>query len=149
MSDFKVEKLRVKVRLTMTDSAAMEGTIFLAPHSALTHGRQTIREILEDEAPFMALTEEGGGFALIGKRAVAAVHASVEDDPTPEFSRRAKALLKVEGAGEIDGELIVPEGPAAFRVSDYLNGGEEWLRVEVVRTVAMIAKKAVKEVRLL
>lgn len=149
MGQFQVEKERVNVRIVLVDGHVIEGSVFLALHSSYGVGRQTMREILEDPNSFMPINDTTGGFALVGKGRIGAVSLGLELDPTPEFTKRVKARLLIQGmAEEVAGELIVPEGPSAFRVSDYLNSSEQWFRVEEGETLMMIPKKAVQEVRL-
>lgn len=148
MDTYKIEKIKANVTLAMIDGTRITGCMFLSTTSANTAGPQTVREILTEPTAFMPFTEDGAGFVLIGKRAIAALYADLKDEPTPEFSKRVKALLKVEGAGDVEGELIVPEGPASFRVSDYLNGKSKWFKVEMEGKVVIIGRKAIKEIRI-
>lgn len=148
MGQFKVEKELRAVTLHMIDGAVLNGGIFFSMHSYSTGNPQTLRDVVEENIAFLPIKDGEGRFVLVGKEALACLSVAKEFDQTPDFVKKVSALVKIAGMEELDGTLVMPEGHAAFRPSDYLNSGEEWFRFECGGQAYLIARKALKEVRI-
>jgi hypothetical protein len=148
MKLFQVEKEQFPVEITMRDGDVLEVNVFLVAISPSSGHRQSLWQLLDDEAKFIPVVDGSGAFVMVSKNMISAIAIAIDDDPTPNFSRKFGATLNVYGVGEMEGNLIVPEGPAAFRVSDFLNGDERWFRIEVEDKVLMIYHDALAQVQL-
>jgi hypothetical protein len=145
---YKIEKQEINVVLTLIDGSTSEGSVFLAPHSKIHGGRQTLEELLEETSYFLPLNDSGGEFFLVGKANLAAILSGKSDERELQFVKRVPARFNVAGLGTLEGDLIMPEVHDFFRVSDYINGSDcEWLRVERGPQIYWINKKAIMEIR--
>lgn len=148
MSRFAVEKIEIPVLITHVDGSTVGGTLFLAPYSKTHGGRQTVTELLEESRAFLPLKTDRGDLLLVGTEGISILKAERPPDEVVEFVRRVPMRARLAGGGKLDGELIVPEGDAAFRVSDYLNSPTQWLRVEHGESDCWVRKSTVLEVRI-
>jgi hypothetical protein len=147
MSQYKVDKFEVPVRITHVDGTATEGTVFLSPDSPCHTGRQTMREHLAEATAFLPLRNGEGKFILVGKDGIACLKAGRPPDHPEEFVRRVSVWTRLVGGTTVTGDLIVPQADASFRVSDYLNTDEPWLRFEEADTVYWVRREAILEIR--
>lgn len=145
---FRVEKVERTVTVNMTDGSTLVGKVFLAGVSPLHGGIQTLAELLDEAADFLPVVDMEGDFVLTGKAAIATISYERSESDVLEFVRRVPAKFSMLGGSMVEGELMVPEGPASFRGSDYVNSGERWFRVESDHTVTLVGGGAVSGIRL-
>lgn len=145
MPDYQVKKELCPVTIRMTDGGTLAAGVFLSPYLETTGRGETLFDMLEEDSPFIPVKNMSGHFALVGKKAVSVITIDKKHEPTPEFVKRVRVDAFLSGNVELSGELIVPHGPEFFRVSDYLNQEDVWLRMELEDTVAFLRKEAVKE----
>ena len=146
MDIYKVEKSELYIVITMTDGSNTVGSVFLAPDSRLHDGPQTLEEHLEEAGSFLKLKDAQEEFFLAGIESTAMICLMKSEVEAAEFVKRAPVKMKICGAGDLQGELVVPESHDAFRVSDYLNTDVVWLRVETDDDIYMVRKPAVLEI---
>ena len=106
---YKVEKQEISVVFTLLDGSTSEGSVFLAPHSKIHGGRQTLEELLEEASYFLPLNNKAGGFSLVGKAGVAAIRSEKSDEREMQFVKHVSASFRVIGLGALKGELVMPE----------------------------------------
>jgi hypothetical protein len=130
----------------MIDGSTSVGSVFLAPHSRVHGGRQTLEELLEEAAAFLPLKNAAGEFFLAGKEGLTAIRSLKGDEREMQFTSKVPIRLRIVGFGALEGALIMPEVRDYFRVSDYLNGSDSaWLRVERDDDIYWIKKASVLE----
>lgn len=145
-ADYRVEKVEVPVTVTHIDGSVISGTLFASTLSPLHGGGQTIRELLEEPAAFLPLRNEAGEFVLVRKEGIVCVQTSTRPEDAVEFVKRVPIRLRLSGGIVLSGDLVVPQRDDSYRVSDFLNmGDEDWLRVEGDGTLWFAGRHAVLE----
>lgn len=83
MSDYRIEKVRHRVELTLASGTRLEGDIFLQAFARFRSGPEEPLDVLNDEAPFLPLVLSSGELLLVQKSriAIAATALPEADDP--------------------------------------------------------------------
>ena len=82
MSDYRIEKVRHRVELTLASGARLEGEIFLQAFARFRAGPEEPLDVLNDPAPFLPLVLASGELLLVQKSqiAIAATALPAGDD---------------------------------------------------------------------
>lgn len=118
MSEFKVEKIRHNVEITLVTNERMVGTVFLEPIARNHAGPQDPRELLNDDDAFFPF-DAGGKVILLAKDQVRIARYPVD--------RLGIAALRTANArvilnnGQVDGAIIIEARTEADRLLDHLN----------------------------
>jgi hypothetical protein len=118
MSEFRVEKLRHNVELTLVTGERMTGTVFLEPVAKNHGGAQDPRELLNDAEPFFPF-EHAGALILVAKDQVKLAKYPVGKSPAPLRTTDARVLLS--DGQSVEGAIIIEARTEADRLLDHLN----------------------------
>ena len=118
MSEFRVERIRHNVEITLSTNERMIGTVFLEPVARNHAGAQDPRELLNDEEAFFPL-DVGGKLILVAKDQVRIVKYPV-DRLGISALRTANARVILTN-GHVEGAIIVEARTEADRLLDHLN----------------------------
>ena len=118
MSEFRVEKLRHNLELTLVTGERMIGTIFLEPIARNHTGPQDARELFNDENAFFPF-ETGGALMLLAKDQLKLVKYPQGKDPLPLRMTEARVILA--DGHSVDGHIIIEERTEADRLLDHMN----------------------------
>lgn len=153
MSRF-VEKLRVPVRLAAIGCEPTEGILSLFPRAELHDGPETLLERLNTRTrvvPFQRAQDDG--VLLVTRGRIEWVLAGPDIDPRlvriPPFlpTREEHVRVRLESGAAHEGVLAI-EMPDQFnRVSDFLNGDEDFFPLVTAVGTMLISKSCVIDVR--
>jgi hypothetical protein len=118
MSEFKVEKLRHNVDITLVTGERMVGTVFLEPIARNHAGPQDTRELLNNDEAFFPF-ESSGALILLAKDQVKLAKYPV-DRGLIALRTAASRVLLADGQS-IDGAIIIEARTEADRLLDHLN----------------------------
>ena len=118
MKEFRVEKIRHNVDLTLATGERMVGTMFLEPIAKNHAGAQDPRELLNDEDPFFPC-ETGGALILLAKDQVKLARYPV-GRAMVALRTTAGRIILADGQS-IDGNIIIEARTEADRLLDHLN----------------------------
>jgi hypothetical protein len=118
MSEFKVERIRHNVELTLVTKERMIGTVFLDPVARNHAGPQDPRELLNDEEAFFPF-DVGGKVILIAKDQVRVAKYPV--DRLGIAALRTTTARVILTDGHVEGAIIVEARTEADRLLDHLN----------------------------
>src|SRR4030042_4342263 len=68
MSDYRIEKDRFSVKLFFSDGKVDEGNIYLSLQAANHEGRESVRDVLNQQEPFLPVNFPAKSTELINKR---------------------------------------------------------------------------------
>jgi len=118
MSEFKVEKLKHNIELTLVTGERMVGTVFLEPMARHHTGAQDPRELLNDDEPFFPF-ETNGALIFIAKDQVKLAKYPHGKAPLPLRVTEARVIL-ADGQ-TVDGAIVIEARTEADRLLDHLN----------------------------
>jgi hypothetical protein len=151
VDDFRIQKERLEITLTLIGGEQLRGRIFVQPLAYPRHGREEPIDLLNEPDPFFPLEVDGGEMLLIAKDRVLEVSGirAAEDDEVRRASARM-ALLEVKLTGGIahfgSMQLELPSGRG--RLLDHLNGcTERFLTLYTDRDVRLVNRALIERVR--
>lgn len=118
MSEFRVEKLRHNVEITLVTGERMLGTVFLEPIARNHSGAQDPRELLNDDEAFFPF-ETGGALILVAKDQVKLAKYPLGKSPVPLRMTDARVIMSDGQA--VDGSIVIEARTEADRLLDHLN----------------------------
>jgi hypothetical protein len=122
MSDFRIEKVRHALEITLATGETLAGTVFLEPRARTHDGPQDLRELLDgDEAFFPVAVDDR--VLLVAKDQVRVARYKPDHPPvvpTPPIDVRVTLVDNTT----IDGGIEVEAHPDARRLLDHLNAFE-------------------------
>jgi hypothetical protein len=118
MSEFRVEKLRHDLELTLVTGERMLGTVFLEPIARNHAGAQDPRELLNDDDAFLPF-QSGGALILVAKDQVKLVKYPQGREPLPLRMTEARVILS--DGQMVDGQIVIEARTEADRLLDHLN----------------------------
>jgi hypothetical protein len=80
MSDYKIEKVRHGVRVTLASGKKIEGDIFLQAFARFRAGPEGPLDVLNDSAPFLPLVLPSGELMLVQKSQIAVIGTALPSD---------------------------------------------------------------------
>jgi hypothetical protein len=121
MSEFRIEKVRQQLELTLSSGEKLNGTVFLEPVARTHPGPQNPRELLNDDAAFFPFDVKGN-LVLVSKEHVK--HASYQSGwQVPALSPTTVGVrLLLSDGSSVDGSVEVEARSDAHRLLDFLNG---------------------------
>lgn len=155
MTPHFVTKVRVPVRIARALETPLDGVLCLSPSSAVRPGPETILERLnagDRVVPVEGLS--GGDMRLVARLDVEWVAPNPGVDyrligPTTfRVTHQERVLVRLRGGDSFEGviQMELPEG--YNRVSDFLNGAEDFFPLATAQGVLIVNKHAVREVTL-
>ena len=123
MSDYRIEKVRQRVGLTLASGARLEGDIFLQAFARFRAGPEEPLDVLNEPAPFLPLLLQDGGLHLVHKAQIAVVATPLPE--TDELAEPGVIGMHVQvtmAHGHVLSGSIFPEVRADRpRLVDFLN----------------------------
>lgn len=150
-----VEKIRTRVRLAQPGREPVGGFLALAPQAPYHEGPETILELLnsslnvipfirEDDEAVILLTRTNIEWLAAGPD----VPPELIHPPAYSFTREERVDLVLNDGRRIDG-LVQMELPEDYnRISDFLNGSDDFYALVTRWGTVLINKAAVRETRL-
>jgi len=147
--EFRIEKVRRRVMITMTGGTTLQGDLFLQPSARYRTGPQSPAELFEEPDPYLPLATAGDHLVLIAKEHVLRV----------QFDRDA-ADTEVEGVEEAAVDVTFADGSITSghlrletradrpRLLDFLNSaGQHFLVLRSPQGSILINRRHVAQVR--
>lgn len=128
MSDFRIEKGRTSVLLTMAGAGSLSGEMFVQSHSRRGDGPENPEDVLNDAEPFFPLALDDGTTLLIAKDQVMEAHIEELPDEEPELRNSVRAAmveLTLAGGTARSGTLYLEVRADRPRLLDFLNKYEQ------------------------
>src|SRR4051794_24271372 len=127
MSDYRIEKVRHRVELTLASGAKLEGDIFLQAFARFRAGPEEPLDVLNDPAPFLPLVLASGELLLVQKSQIAMAATALPDtDDTVDTGVIGMHVDITFVFGEVRTGSIFPELRADRpRLVDFLNNNPE------------------------
>lgn len=125
MSDYRIEKIRRRVEVTLANGRLLQGDVFLQVHARMRSGQEEPLDLLNDESLFFPLVLDSGDAYLVHKAQIAVVGTRLPE--RDDAAERGVVGMHVE-ITLVDGSThigsIFPEVRAARnRLIDILNDG--------------------------
>jgi hypothetical protein len=125
MSDYRIEKVRRRVEVTLANGRRLEGDLFVQAYNRFRSGTEEAVDLLNDDSLFLPLVVDSGAAYLVHKAQIASVMTALpEGDDAAErgvIGMRVEITL-VDGSAHVG--CIFPEVPAdRTRLVDILNDG--------------------------
>src|ERR1035437_1138018 len=90
MSDYRIEKVRHRVELTLASGLRLEGDIFLQAFARFRAGPEEPLDVLNDSAPFLPLVLPSEELLLVQKSQIAVVATALSQSDDPRRGRRGR-----------------------------------------------------------
>ena len=151
MDDYRIEKERLAITLTLIGGEQVRGHIFVQPPAYAHRGREESIDLFNDPEPFFPLEIEGGEMLLVAKDRVAEVSgikAAEDDDVRRASARMALLQVKLTGGIAFFGSMRLELPSDRPRLLDYLNGcTERFLTLYTDRDVRLVNRAMIECVR--
>jgi hypothetical protein len=118
MSEFKVERIKHNVEITLVTGERMVGTVFLDPIARNHAGPQDPRELMNDENAFFPF-DVRGKLILIAKDQVRVAKYPVDRLGIAALRTTNARVILTEG--HVEGAIIIEARTEADRLLDHLN----------------------------
>ena len=128
MSEYRIEKVRHSVELTLASGMRLEGDIFLQAFARLRAGPEEPLDVMNDDAPFLPLVLPSGELLVVQKSQIAIVGTPLPeaDDLTAETGVVGMHVDVTFVFGETRSGSVFPELRADRpRLIDFLNNTPE------------------------
>ena len=123
MSDYRIEKVRRRVDLTLANGVKLDGDIFLQAFARFRSGPEEPLDALNDAAPFLPLVLDNGELHLVQKTQIAVASTSLPE--SDELAESGVVGMHVEitmAHGQVISGSVFPEVRADRpRLIDFLN----------------------------
>ena len=144
----KLPVQKVPVRLRYASDEEIVGEIYLSQRSPIHLGPMTIRELLEQPAPFFAFARADRGDVLLNKELVEVVRYdrglfADELAATDLIGRGRKVTIDLIGGLRVEGELCEDQPPERARPIDGLNQPGRFLRLRQEDQFVLVNKARV------
>ena len=139
MSELRIEKTPLRVRLLLAEGGSLEATLFLAAQSPLHSGAQTVAELMSEGDRMLPFHDPAGQFLLLGKAGVAALTIADQEPTADELLEKIPVSLRMAGGHLLRGHYLAEKG-AGTRLSDALNADDPWFRLEYSGSLAWVSK---------
>jgi hypothetical protein len=123
-NEYKIEKTRLPVVLTMVGGDRVTGDIFVQPYARYRPGRESAHDVFNGPEPYVPLATGPDQTTLIAKDRVAEVEseAAMEDDPANTVAARTAEIEVHMSNGTVRSGAIFLEVPLDRpRLLDFLN----------------------------
>lgn len=123
MSDYRIEKVRRRVELTLTSGDRLEGDVFLQPFARFRAGPEEPLDLLIEPDPFLPLALSSGELLLVQKSqiAVATTELPDRDDAAETGLVGMNLTLTLVGGGTLTGSIFPEVRADRPRLMDFLN----------------------------
>lgn len=123
VSDFHIEKSRLRVIVVDVDGGRISGDLFVAGSTRNASGHEEAPDVLNAPEPFFPLATPDGRVLLCAKSHVRELLVPREDVTEPDWAigARAHVSLTLVGGARYQGTLYIAQDSGHQRVLDYLN----------------------------
>ena len=141
MSEFRIEKIRHPLEVTLASGQRMTGVVFLEPVARNHSGAQDPRELLNDDDAFFPLAVDDG-LVLVAKDQVTLASYQVHADAAAIVPTMISVRLTLSDGALVEGAVEVEARSDADRLLDYLNAfGGRFLSVTVDRSTRCLVNR--------
>ena len=148
VSEYKIEKLRRRLKLVLTDGTKLEGEVFLRPVSRYRSRPEEPADLLNDAEPFFALVSDGEAM-LIAKSNVSRAETTVE--PVEEENLASLGVpveVTLTDGSVCSGSIFLETRYDRPRLLDFLNSyARRFLPLVDVRQVCLVNTETIAHVR--
>ena len=123
MSDYRIEKVRHRVELTLASGLRLEGDIFLQAFACFRAGPEEPLDVLNDSAPFLPLVLPSEELLLVQKSQIAVVATALpqSDDPAEVGVVGMHVEIVFVNGKSRSGSIFTELRPDRPRLVDFLN----------------------------
>jgi hypothetical protein len=122
VSEYRIEKVRRRVTVTLVGGATLEGDVFLQPMARYRAGPQEPVELFDEPEPFVPLGTDDDELVLIAKEQVSRVQFADEHADTPGNGVTGVEVEVVfDDGSSCRGQLQMETRASRSRVLDFLN----------------------------
>jgi hypothetical protein len=150
-NDYKIEKTRLPVVLTMLGGDTLSGDIFVQPYARYRPGRESAHDVFNSDEAFFPLAAADGQTTLIAKDQVAEVESegSMDDDPANTVAARTAEVEIRLSSGVVRTGAVFLEVPLDRpRLLDFLNRFDRrFLTLHSPDGMRLINRRLVERVR--
>jgi hypothetical protein len=147
---FIVTKRAVRVVLQLSNGQRVPGVVHTNLHSSVHHGRERVKDVLNDPSPMLPVHGEDGTCTLFNKSFIEVVELEqpdlAETGETDLTDHREISLVLADGL-QLAGTILVSTPPERARTLDFLNRGEPFFYLETQQGSRVIALRYVLSVR--
>jgi hypothetical protein len=121
-SDYRIEKTRLPVSMTLRSGASVEGALYVQSSGHHLGALEDAPEIMNSPAPFFPFALESGGTTIVAKdsvRSLTTTRQDVHDDAVLGLATRVEVTLR-DGA-RLTGTVFVEPISGSSRILDFLN----------------------------
>jgi hypothetical protein len=148
MSDYRIEKIRRRLRILLTDGNRLEGDVFLRQVSRFRSRPEEPLDLLNDEEPFFAL-QSGDDMLLIAKGNVSRVELPVPaEDDSNLASIGVPVHVTLTDGTTCTGSIFLETRADRPRLQDFLNSySSRFLPVVDAQQVVLVNRDTIAHVR--
>ena len=123
MSEFKIEKVRFPLEITLATDERLSATVFLEPTARHHSGPQDPRELLNDAEPFFPVVV-GGRVIIVAKDQIKLVRYGKTKDIPGVLPQVVDVKVMLSDGSVVEGGVEVEQRSDAQRLLDHLNAFE-------------------------
>lgn len=150
MSEFRIEKIRRRVMVTMVGGATLQGDVFLQPTARFRVGPQHPVELFNEPEAFLPLATAGDHLVMIAKQAVIRVQIERDAaDTESEGVEEASVDVTFTDGSVISGPLQMETRADRPRLLDFLNDDHQpaFLTLRSSQGSILINRRQIVQVR--
>lgn len=149
MSEYRIEKVRRHVSVSLSGGGTLEGDIFLQPSARYRSGPQDPAELFNEPELFIPFAAEGDQLVLLAKDHLARVQFDDQDaDTLVDGVMGVSVEIVLADGSHVDGELRLETRSDRSRLLDYLNGGHQrFLTLRSPTGVCLVNWRQIAQVR--
>ena len=143
MSDYRIEKERFSVKLFFSDGKVDEGNIYLSLQAANHQGRESVRDVLNQQDAFLPVNFPARSTKLVNKRHLLMVSfpSNAEEGNLGDEANPHEVVLHLINGVRIEGKFIFLLPPHSSRVKDYLSQTESFMELRKEGEIYLINKR--------
>jgi len=148
MSEYRIEKIRRRLRVALTNGNLLEGDVFLRPVSRYLPRPEEPADLLNESEPFFALDRDGEAI-LVAKRHVASVELPVPEQDDSSFTALGVPVeITLTDGSVCAGSVFLETRTERPRLMDFLNEFDSrFLPVVDARKVLLLNRDTIAHVR--
>ena len=143
MSDYRIEKERFSVKLFFSDGKVDEGNIYLSLQAANHEGRESVRDVLNQQDSFLPVNFPTRSTKLVNKRHLLMVSfpSNEEEGDLGAEAHPHEVILHLFNGVQIEGKFVFLLPPHSSRVKDYLSQTESFMELRKEGEIYLVNKK--------
>lgn len=148
MSEYRIEKVRRRVAVSLAGGVVLEGDVFLQPTARYRMGPQDPAELFNEADPFVPLATNTDHRVLVAKEHVTRVQFEADDADT-DFGEGTDETVEVVFADgtRCSGQLRLETRSDRARLLDFLNGGHQrFLTLRSASVVCLVNRGQIAQV---